>query len=1042
MFISDVAIKRPVITIVTMLALVVFGIAALLQLDTDEFPDVQPPIVAIAVPYPGASPDVVEREVVDQIEEVLSGISGVDKITSNSLDSFASIVVQFVFEKDLQQATQEIRDEISSIRNELPVEMEEPILTRFDPADLPIVSLTLSSQALSGPELTRIVDPDITRELRGLAGIAEVNVVGGVERELTVELRPQALQAAGVSVAQVVQALQAQNLAAPVGRLTGDLDERTIRLRGRLDTPAEFKQLVVRESRGRIVRLGDVAEVRDAAEEARSAAFYNGDQAVGIDIVKSKGFSTTAVADDIRRQVEAIQGRLPAGVTLRIVRDAGVRVENSVENVQSALIEGAALTVLVVFLFLNSWRSTVITGLALPVSVLASFVAVWAFGFTLNTMSLLGLSLAIGILIDDAIVVRENIVRHVEMGKDHYTAAFEGTDEIGLAVAATTTSIVVVFVPIAFMGGIAEQWFAPFALTLACSVLVSLFVSFSLDPMLSAYWPDPHYPIEQRWWISRVLARFNAWFDRQAERYKSVIAWALDHRWSMVMLALAAFVGALALPALGFIGGSFFPVTDDSEFNITIETPPGSNLAYTRLKAQEVARLAREKPEVAYTYTTIGGRGEAVDEGTVFVKLTPKHERERHQSDVSAELRRELARLAGVTASISTGFGDGQKQIQLQLQGPDTAELQKLADRVAAVVRQVPGAVDVGLSTKGQKPELDVEIDRGLAGALGVTVGQVGQALRPAFAGIDAGDWIDPSGETRDVTVRLAEASRSNVQDLESLPLTIAVADGELATIPLGQVARVRPSVGPARIDHLDRDRVISVQANTEGRPLTDVIRDITSRLQQDVPMPAGYTLRQGGETEDQQEVFGRILFALLVAVMLMYFVLVVQFGSFLDPLSILLSLPLSLIGVMLGLLVTGSTLNLMSMIGVILLMGIVAKNAILLIDFAKWSEEKGMDRREALIEAGRVRLRPILMTTFALIAGMVPVALGVGEGADFRAPLGIAVIGGVVTSTILTLLVIPTVYEILADTRDWLTAKFRRRQDPGSAAQPVRVGH
>lgn len=1041
MFISDVAIKRPVITVVSTLALVVFGIAALLQLDTDEFPDVQPPVVAVAVLYPGASPDVVEREVIEPMEEVLSGISGVDRITSSSLDSFGNLIIQFAFEKNLQQATQEIRDEIAAIRNELPPEMEEPILTRFDPADLPIVSLTLSSRGLSGPELTRLADPAITRQLRSLRGIAEVNVVGGVERELTVALRAQALQAAGIGVGQLVQALQAQNLAAPVGRLAGDLDERTIRLRGRLETPADFKQLVISQSQGRIIRLGDLADVSDGAAEARSAAFYSGEQAVGIDIVKSKGYSTTAVADDVRALVEEIQRRLPAGVTLRLVRDAGVRVENSVRNVQAALMEGAALTVFVVFLFLNSWRSTVITGLALPVSVLASFIAVWAFGFTLNTMSLLGLSLAIGILIDDAIVVRENIVRHVEMGKDHYRAAFEGTDEIGLAVAATTTSIVVVFVPIAFMGGVAQQWFAPFALTLACSVLVSLFVSFSLDPMLSAYWPDPHHPIEQRSWVSRLLARFNAWFDRRAEGYKRVIAWALDHRWSMVALAILTFVAALALPALGFIGGSFFPVTDDSEFNIILETPPGSNLAYTRLKAQEVARLAREKPEVAYTYTTIGGRGEAVDEGTVFVKLTPKHERERHQSEVSAELRRELGRIAGVTASISTGFGDGQKQIQLQLQGPDMAELQTLADRVAAVVRQVPGAVDVGLSTKGQKPELDVEIDRSLAGSLGVTVGHVGQALRPAFAGIDAGDWIDPSGETRDVTVRLAPESRANVRDLESLPLTIARPGGGAATIPLGQIARIRPAIGPARIDHLDRDRVISVQANTEGRPLSDVIGDIMPRLQQEVPMPAGYDLRQGGETEDQQEVFGRILTALAIAIMLMYLVLVVQFGSFLDPLAILLSLPLSLIGVMLGLLVTGSTLNLMSMIGVILLMGIVAKNAILLIDFAKWSEKAGMERREALIEAGRVRLRPILMTTFALIAGMVPVALGVGEGADFRAPLGIAVIGGVITSTILTLLVIPTVYEILADSRDWLGAKFGvGKADPGTGTDQVHV--
>jgi multidrug efflux pump subunit AcrB len=574
---------------------------------------------------------------------------------------------------------------------------------------------------------------------------------------------------------------------------------------------------------------------------------------------------------------------------------------------------------------------------------------------------------------------------------------------------------------------------------------VSLFVSFSLDPMLSAYWPDPHYPVEQRWWISRVLARFNSWFDRQAERYQHVIAWALDHRWSMVALALASFVGALALPATGVIGGSFFPVTDDSEFNVALETPPGSNLAYTRLKAEEVARLARTRPEVQYTYTTVGGRGEAVDEGTVFVKLTPKHERDRHQSVVTADLRRELGQLAGVTASISGGFGEGQKQIQLQLQGPNAVELQTLADRVAAVVREVPGAVDVGLSTKGQKPELDIEVDRGLAGALGVSVAQVAQALRPAFAGIDAGDWVDPSGETRDVTVRLTPESRRRVADLESLPLVINGQNGPGATIPLGQVARVRPALGPARIDHLDRERVISVQANTEGRPLSEVIGDITARLPQ-VEMPPGYTLTQGGETEDQQEVFGRIMTALLVAVMLMYFVLVVQFGSFLDPLAILLSLPLSLIGVMLGLLVTGNTLNLMSMIGVILLMGNVAKNAILLIDFAKWSEESGMERREALIQAGRVRLRPILMTTYALVAGMVPEALGVGEGADFRAPLGIAVIGGVITSTLLTLLVIPTVYEILSDWRDWILVRLGRPAvaggtEPGrtAAARPVR---
>jgi hydrophobic/amphiphilic exporter-1 (mainly G- bacteria), HAE1 family len=480
----------------------------------------------------------------------------------------------------------------------------------------------------------------------------------------------------------------------------------------------------------------------------------------------------------------------------------------------------------------------------------------------------------------------------------------------------------------------------------------------------------------------------------------------------------------VALPALGLIGGALTPDTDESEFSIALETPPGSNLAYTRLKAEEIARVARTRPEVRYTYATIGGRDNSVDAGAVFVKLAAKHERSRSQAAVVTDIRRELARLGGVSASISTGFNEGEKQIQLQLQGDDATKLAQLADRIAVEVKQVPGAVDVGLSTKGQKPELDVQIDRGLAGSLGLTVGQVAQALRPAFAGIDAGDWVDPSGETRDVTIRLAPESRTRIADLESLPLVVTGRDATPTTIPLGQVARITPSIGPARIDHLNRDRVITVQANTEGRPLSDVVNDIMARVQT-LDLPAGYTLSQGGETESQQEIFTQMLLALAVAVMLMYFVLVVQFGSFLEPFSILLSLPLSLIGVMLALLVTRTTLNIMSMIGVILLMGIVAKNAILLIDFAKWSEEKGMARREALIQAGRVRLRPILMTTFALIAGMVPVALGGGEGGDFRAPLGIAVIGGVLTSTFLTLLVIPTVYETMADMRDWLTSKL-----------------
>ena len=1049
MFISDFAIKKPLVTIVSMVALVVFGLFSLFQLETDEFPDVQQPIINVAIPYPGASPDVVEREVLDRVEEAISGISGVDRIAGAAQDGFANVTVFFLFEKDLQQASQDIRDKISAIRSDLPAEMKEPILTRFDPADQPIVQLSLNSSALTAPALTRIADPGLTRALRGIPGVAEAVVVGGVERELTIEIRPAAMEAAGITVAELVGALQSQNLAVPVGRLNGAIDERAIRLKGKLESPEDFLRLVVAQRGGRAIRLGEIADARDGTSEARTAAIYNGKDAVGIMIKKAKGYSTTDVSERVMAQVELLRPTLPAGTTIDVIQDRGERVTASVSNVQSTLIEGALLTVLVVFLFLNSWRSTVITGLALPISVLASFVAVWAFGFTLNTMSLLGLSLAIGILIDDAIVVRENIVRHVEMGKDHFRAAHEGTNEIGLAVAATTFSIVAVFVPIGFMSGLSGQWFKPFALTIACSVLVSLFVSFSLDPMLSAYWPDPELEEHQhRSWISRKLVTFNAWFDGMAHRYTAVIGWALDHRLAMVALATSSLVGALWLQNT-FGGFGFVPVTDNSEFTIQVETPPGSNLEYTRIKAEEAARLARAHPEVRYTFTTIGtGGGQdpsealgAVDIASVYVRLTNKAERSITQDRFGALIREEVKQIGGATAAVFTnGFGGAAKQVQLELRGSDARQLQSVADTVMAALRAIPGAVDVSLSTKGQKPELEISLNRSLAGSLGVSVGQIAQSLRPAFAGVDAGDWIDPAGENRKVRVRLAPGARTRIQDIERLPIAVGAPGGRMTMMPLGQLASVSQGLGPAKISHLDRDNVIVVQSNVQGRSLGEITSALTTQIEQ-MNLPDGVRWSFGGEAKEQAQVFGDILAALGIAFLLMYLILVMQFGSFLEPIAILISLPLSLIGVVLALLITGDTLNIMSMIGVILLMGIVAKNAILLIDFAKWGQEQGMDRREAIIEAGRVRLRPIMMTTLALIAGMIPVALGIGEGADFRAPLGRAIIGGTITSTVLTLLVIPTIYEIMDDWRRWISGffSFPERPKTGEYAVPVR---
>jgi HAE1 family hydrophobic/amphiphilic exporter-1 len=1157
MFISDFAIRKPLITVVAMVTLAVFGAFALMKLKTDEFPDVAPPVVTVGIPYPGASPEGVEKEILDPIEEQISSISGVKHVYGKAYDGYGFIMVEFQFGKDLMEATQDLRDAISAKRVDLPPEMKEPIVQKFNDTDRPIVSMALSSSVLTQAELTRLADPTITRELRSIPGVAEVAVSGKVERELTVELRPSQLQATGVSVGQVVQALQLQNLAAPVGRVVGDMDERSIRLKGRLENPQEFAQLVVAERNGQVIRLGEIANVRDGTEEPRTLALFNDQEAVGIDVKKAKGYSTTDVSDKVRARVEQLQPTLGKGTKLELVKDSGVRVDHAVKNVIEALIEGAVLTVLVVFLFLNSWRSTVITGLALPVSVLASFIAVWVLGFKLETMSLLGLSLAIGILIDDAIVVRENIVRHVEMGKDHYTAAREGTDEIGLAVAATTFSILAVFIPIGFMPGVGGQWFKPFALTIACSVLVSLFVSFSLDPMLSAYWPDPHQTEDQKWWITKKLDAFNHWFNHQAERYRGVIAWSLDHRVAMVVLAigtffasftlfakgvsglLGAFVGigvavwllsrrpnlvlhvlgtivivllavgaaysgingltasvslksvigllvfaglafvlgrsawnavqalrdgrrlgwasnvggilvgaavagvlVFVLPPIRTVGVGFFPEDDRAELIIAIETPPGSNMAYTRLKAQEAARIARAHPEVQYTYTTLGGGASGtVDVGNIYVRMVPKNKRAESAEEFATKLRAEMNRVAGVTLAVFTSdFGGGQKQLQFQLKGNDLAALNLAAEQVMDIVRNTKGAVDIGLSTKGQKPELEVDLNRGVAGTLGVTVGQIAQSLRPAFAGIDVGDWQDPSGEMRKVQVRLTPESRKNAEDLRQLPLVVIGPNGAPTTMPLGQVASIKQGVGPAIIDHLDRDQVVSVQANTSGRATGDVTSEVNAKLAK-MTFPPGVTLSLGGDAQAQEEVFGQIFFALGIAVMLMYLILVVQFGSFLDPLAILMSLPLSLIGVLLALAVSKHTVNLMSLIGVILLMGIVAKNAILLIDFAKWAREKeGMPLREALIEAGAIRLRPILMTTFALIAGMIPVAIGRGEGAQFRASLGVAIIGGVLTSTLLTLLVIPTFYEVMDEWRAKLARRFGMTP-PMTAEHPIPRG-
>ena len=1021
MFLSEFSIKRPVATLVIILGLMALGLMALSKLRVNQIPDVEQPVMTVSISYPGASPDTVEREVINRIERAMQGIAGIYQVRSTASEGQARLVLVFNFNKNMIEAADEVRNAIGSVRHKLPTEIREPVLQRLDPGAQPIMQLALSSTQLSHAAISRIAEDELADKFRAIPGVAVVNVNGALRRELSVLLRAEKLREYAVSVTEVVAALRAQNATAPVGKVRGALEDQSIRLVGRIESPAEFEQIVIKRRGNELVRLAQVASVKDGFAELSGFSVRNGNPNVGLSITRTREASTVSVADQVRKLVAEAGPTLPAGTQLVVTQDGGKDAANSLRNVIEALVFGAGLTVLVVYVFLNSWRSTLITALSLPTSVVAAFIAVWLAGFTLNFMSLLGLSLAIGVLIDDAIVVRENIVRHMAMGEDRRTAALNGTAEIGLAVAATTFSIVAVFIPVAFMPGVSGEWFRPFGVTVVASVLVSLFISFTLDPMLSAYWGDPpgHHDAPKRG-IGRWLDRFNTWFDHQADRYGRVIAWALHHRRWMVVFALASLVGALGLQAK-FGGSSFLPSSDYGTLAIEVRTPSSSSLEYARLKVEAAAVLARSLPETVATNSNVTPGG-----GRIYVDIGKSQQRQRSGTQVAEALRKLTNRLVGAEYVVLDDLNNGaQKPVQIRFTGPDSRKLLELTNAYMARLRSVPGAVDVGLSEQDPQAELKIELNRGLANSLGISVNDAAQALRVAFAGVEVGDWVDPSGETRDVSVRLHPDDRVDASNIERLPIAVS---GSNRMVPLEQIATVTMGKGPSQIQHADGKRTISVAANAQGRSSGEVTAEALA-LAKAIDFPPGYGLELAGASRDQQEVFKAMLIALVSGVALMYLILVMQFGSFTAPLAVMISLPLSLIGVVLALLATGSTINLMSLIGVIMLMGLVAKNAILLLDATRVQEAAGVPREEALMIAGRKRLRPILMTTFALVAGMLPVAIGAGEGGEFYRPMAVAIIGGTLTSTFLTLLVIPSFYDSIEQARDGAVAKFWARE-------------
>ncbi len=1029
MWMTRVAINHPVFATMVMVALTVLGVFSYQRLGVEAMPDVRPPFVFVRVDYPGASPEQVENDLAKPIENAVNTVAGVKRLLSASYEGVGYTWIEFRLDVDQDRVLQEVRDKVAQIRAGFPRDAKDPVVQRGgDENAEPVAFYALLGSGLTQRELTTLAEQVVQKGLERVNGVGRVALSGTVTRQIQVRVDAVRLTAIGLTVDQVVTALRNANVSIPVGAISNDTAEAIVRVDGRITAPRDFGRIVVARKGGVAILLSQIAEVVDTERERTSLARVNGSPAVSFQVFKAQDANIVQVGSNLKVAAENVRKQLPPGAELRLLRSTSDFVERAADNVKFTIVEGGLLTVLIVFLFLGSWRSTVITGLTLPISVIATCIALYAFGFTLNYMTLMALSLCIGLLIDDAIVVRENIVRHINLGKNHYAAAREGTEEIGLAVLATTFSIVAVFVPIAFMSGIIGKFFYPFGVTVAAAVLVSLFVSFTLDPMLSALWRDPPEGARGLPVVGPLLRAFERLMSEVHAIYDALLRAALAHRKSALAIALASFGASVPIAAL--VGTEMMPEADESFTSLRLTMPVGSSLEYSDERVQRVEQVLREFSEIDVIDTSIGAEG-AKNTARINLKLVPRSERARSQKKLEQAIRRRVASVPGI--ELRVGWGG---PIYVALLGNDDAEMQRVIGEVKQKVLAIRGITDVEVSLKEGTPALSVRLKPELAAEYGLTHAQLGSMLRALVGGENSGYWLAPDGQNYEVITQLPRANRSVFDDLSGLNIATGrqLADGTPEVIPLRSVASIERTFNPENIRRQDLQRRIALWANVEGRPSGDAGKEVKEMVSA-YPLPAGLRFDVGGQIQDQQEINAAIAGALALAVIFIYIVLASQFGSFLQPLAIMASLPLSAVGVMLALLVTGTTLNIFSMIGIVFLMGLVTKNAILLVDFANKGQRDGLSRSDALLAAGQVRLRPILMTTCAMIFGMLPLAIGLGEGAEQQAPMGRAIIGGVITSTLLTLVVVPVIYSYI----DALDRRLRPR-GAGSAvlaAQP-----